>query len=70
LHLKPSKFNPDAAEADPLTAIAGRRGVNLLNSQGNPWRADYLKITDELDVGRRSNTAPAVRARQKDQRRL
>ena len=36
LHLKPMKFNRDAAEADPLIAIAGGGGVNLYNSHGEP----------------------------------
>ena len=45
MHLKPMKFVRDAAEADPLIAIAGGGGVNLFNSMGNPWTADYLKIT-------------------------
>jgi Mn-containing catalase len=44
LHLKPMKFDREKAEADPLIAIAGGGGVNLFNSQGNPWTADYLKI--------------------------
>jgi Mn-containing catalase len=35
LHLKPMKFDREAAEADPLIAIAGGGGVNLFNSQGN-----------------------------------
>jgi Mn-containing catalase len=63
LHLKPMKFNRDAAEADPLIAIAGGGGVNLFNSQGNPWTADYLKITGELDVDLRSNIAAEARAK-------
>src|SRR3979490_2635306 len=50
MHLKPSKFDRQAAEADPLIAIAGGGGGNLFNSQGNPWTADYLKINGELDV--------------------
>ena len=54
LHLKPSKFDRDADESDPLIAIAGGGGVGLCNSQGNPWTADYLKITGELDVDFRS----------------
>src|SRR3954466_16170937 len=37
MHLKPSKFDRQSAEADPLIAIAGGGGVNLFNSQGNPW---------------------------------
>jgi Mn-containing catalase len=61
--LKPSKFDRDAAEADPLIAIAGGGGVNLFNSQGNPWTADYLKITGELDVDLRSNIAAEARAK-------
>jgi Mn-containing catalase len=63
LHLKPSKFDREYAEADPLIAIAGGGGVNLFNSQGNPWTADYLKITGELDVDLRSNIAAEARAK-------
>ncbi len=63
LHLKPMKFDRDAAEADPLIAIAGGGGVALHNSQGNPWTADYLKITGELDVDLRSNIAAEARAK-------
>ena len=63
LHLKPTKFDRDKAETDPLIAIAGGGGVNLLNSQGNPWTAAYLKITGELDVDLRSNIAAEARAK-------
>src|SRR5437660_4407277 len=63
MHLKPMKFARDAAEADPLIAIAGGGGVNLFNSQGNAWTADYLKITGELDVDLRSNIAAEARAK-------
>lgn len=63
LHLKPMKFDRDAAEADPLIAIAGGGGVNLFNSMGNAWTADYLKITGELDVDLRSNIAAEARAK-------
>jgi Mn-containing catalase len=63
LHLKPMKFARDAAEADPLIAIAGGGGVNLFNSMGNAWTADYLKITGELDVDLRSNIAAEARAK-------
>jgi Mn-containing catalase len=63
LHLKPMKFDRQAAEEDPLVAIAGGGGVNLFNSQGNPWTADYLKITGELDVDLRSNIAAEARAK-------
>jgi Mn-containing catalase len=57
------KFGRDAAEADPLVAIAGGGGVNLYNSMGNAWTADYLKITGELDVDLRSNIAAEARAK-------
>jgi Mn-containing catalase len=63
LHLKPMKFDREKAETDPLIAIAGGGGVNLFNSQGNPWTADYLKITGELDVDLRSNIAAEARAK-------
>ena len=63
LHLRPTKTSRDAAEADPLIAIAGGGGVGLFNSQGNPWTADYLKITGELDVDLRSNIAAEARAK-------
>ncbi len=63
LHLKPLKFNREAAETDPLIAIAGGGGVNLHNSMGNPWTADYLKITGELDVDLRSDIAAEARAK-------
>jgi Mn-containing catalase len=63
LHLKPTRFDREYAEADPLVAIAGGGGVNLFNSQGNPWTADYLKITGELDVDLRSDIAAEARAK-------
>jgi Mn-containing catalase len=63
LHLAPMKFKREAAEADPLIAIAGGGGINLFNSMGNPWTADYLKITGELDVDLRSNIAAEARAK-------
>jgi Mn-containing catalase len=63
LHLKPLQFDRESAESDPLIAIAGGGGVNLFNSQGNPWTADYLKITGELDVDLRSNIAAEARAK-------
>src|SRR5687768_7349831 len=63
MHLKPTKFDREHAEADPLIAIAGGGGVNLYNSQGNAWTADYLKITGELDVDLRSNIAAEARAK-------
>jgi Mn-containing catalase len=63
LHLKSSVKSREAAESDPLVAICGGGGVNLFNSQGNPWTADYLKITGELDVDLRSNIAAEARAK-------
>jgi Mn-containing catalase len=63
LHLKPMKFDRSRAEADPLIAIAGGGGVSLFNSMGDPWTADYLKITGELDVDLRSNIAAEARAK-------
>ena len=63
LHLAHMKHDREAAEADPLIAIAGGGGVNLYNSMGSPWTADYLKITGELDVDLRSNIAAEARAK-------
>jgi Mn-containing catalase len=63
LHLKPLKSVREEAELDPLIAIAGGGGVNLYNSMGNAWTADYLKITGELDVDLRSNIAAEARAK-------
>jgi len=63
MHLKPTKLEREEAEADPLIAIAGGGGINLFNSQGNAWTADYLKITGELDVDLRSNIAAEGRAK-------
>jgi Mn-containing catalase len=63
MHLRPTKTDRNAAHADPLIAIAGGGGVNLYNSMGDPWTADYLKITGELDVDLRSNIAAEARAK-------
>jgi len=63
MHLRPMKIDKNAAHEDPLIAIAGGGGVNLFNSQGNAWTADYLKITGELDVDLRSNIAAEARAK-------
>src|SRR3954470_5766044 len=63
MHLKPAKQDRGAAEVEPLIAIAGGGGVNLYNSAGDPWTADYLKITGELDVDLRSNIAAEARAK-------
>jgi Mn-containing catalase len=63
MHLKPMKKDVDAAAEDPLIAIAGGGGVGLVNSMGDAWTADYLKITGELDVDLRSNIAAEARAK-------
>src|SRR6476659_1591557 len=63
MHLQPMKKSRDAAEVDPLIAIAGGGGVGLFNSMGDAWTADYLKITGELDVDLRSNIAAEARAK-------
>ena len=63
MHLKPMKSDRAAAEADPLVAIAGGGGVSLLNSMGDAWTADYLKITGDLAVDLRSNIAAEARAK-------
>ncbi|MFO0949991.1 MAG: manganese catalase family protein [Isosphaeraceae bacterium] len=63
MHLKPSGASREAAEADPLVAITGGGGVNLFNSQGNPWTADYLKISGQLEVDLRNNIAAEARAK-------
>lgn len=63
MHLKPTKKDRDAAEADPLVAICGGGGVNLYNSAGSAWTADYLKITGQPEVDLRSNIAAEARAK-------
>lgn len=63
MHLKPTKGARAAAEADPLVAITGGGGVNLYNSAGNAWTADYLKVTGEIDVDLRNNIAAEARAK-------
>ena len=63
MHLKPMKSEREAAEADPLVAIAGGGGVALFDSMGNAWTADYLKVTGDLAVDLRSNIAAEARAK-------
>ena len=63
MHLKPMKSDREAAEADPLVAIAGGGGVALFDSMGNAWTADYLKVTGDLAVDLRSNIAAEARAK-------
>jgi Mn-containing catalase len=63
MHLKPLKDEREAAEADPLVAIAGGGGVALFDSMGNAWTSDYLKITGDVGVDLRSNIAAESRAK-------
>lgn len=63
MHLRPMKKSRDAAESDPLIAICGGGGVDLRNSMGNAWTADYLKITGQIEVDLRSNIAAEARAK-------
>lgn len=63
MHLKPMKKKLEGAEEDPLVAMTGGGGLNLFNSMGNPWTADYLKISGELDVDLRNNIAAEARAK-------
>jgi Mn-containing catalase len=63
MHLKPMKNDREAAEADPLVAIAGGGGVALFDSMGNAWTANYLKITGDVAVDLRSNIAAEARAK-------
>ena len=63
MHLNPQKKTLDQAEMDPLLAVTGGGGINIYNSNGNPWTADYLKISGELDVDLRNNIAAEARAK-------
>lgn len=63
MHLKPMKESREAADADPLVAIAGGGGVALQDSVGNAWTANYLKVTGDLAVDLRSNIAAEARAK-------
>lgn len=62
-HLAPLREKGIAAEQDPLIAVVGGGGVSLNNSEGNPWTADYLKISGQLEVDLRSNMAAEARAK-------
>ena len=63
MHLTRIKEELEGAEQDPLVAVTGGGGLNLYNSAGNPWTADYLKISGELDVDLRNNIAAEARAK-------
>ena len=63
LHLRPTKKDRAAAEANPLVSIIGGGGVALVNSMGVGWTADYLKISGEMEVDLRNNIAAEARAK-------
>src|SRR5580693_2786263 len=63
MHLKPMKKAMEDAEQDPLVAVVDGGGLNLYNSMGSAWTADYLKISGELDVDLRNNIAAEARAK-------
>src|SRR5579863_5152471 len=63
MHLTPIKEALEGAEQDPLVAVTGGGGLNLYNSAGNPWTADYLKISGEIEVDLRNNIAAEARAK-------
>ncbi len=63
MHLMPSKTDRDAADQDPMMTIAGGGGVNLFNSAGDAWTANYLKVTGDLAVDLHSNIAAEARAK-------
>jgi Mn-containing catalase len=63
MHLKPMKKKLESAEEDPLVAVTGGGGLNLYNSVGSAWTADYLKISGALEVDLRNNIAAEARAK-------
>jgi Mn-containing catalase len=63
LHLQPSRKDRQAAELNPLLSLVGGGGVDLKNSMGVSWTADYLKISGQLEVDLRSNIAAEARAK-------
>lgn len=63
LHLKPNAKDRAAAEASSLLAITGGAGLNLVNSVGVGWTANYLKIAGEPDIDLRNNIAAEARAK-------
>jgi Mn-containing catalase len=63
MHLKPSKKDRAAGEANPLISIVGGGGVALVNSMGIGWTADYLKISGQMEVDLRNNIAAEARAK-------
>jgi len=62
LHLKPTKFDREKAQADPLIAIAGGGGVNLFNSQGIRG-PPTISRSPASSIDLRSNIAAEARAK-------
>ncbi|HEX3942426.1 MAG TPA: manganese catalase family protein [Acidobacteriaceae bacterium] len=62
MHLKPMKAM-DHVEEDPIVALTGGGGLNLFNSVGKAWTADYLKISGDIAVDLRNNIAAEARAK-------
>jgi len=54
---------PDNTLLHADIAIVGGGGVALNNSQGNPWTANYLKISGQMEVDLRNNIAAEARAK-------
>ena len=52
MHLKPTKVSRELGDVDFLISICGAGGVNLCNSAGNAWTADYREGDEgtELDI--------------------
>jgi len=63
MHLKPTKHSREAAEADPLVAIRGGGGVNLFNSQGNPWTGNRPARPRRTGAGSICSTRKVIRGR-------
>jgi Mn-containing catalase len=63
MHLKPTKKDRAAAEANPLISLVGGGGVGPFNSMGVAWTADYLKISGQIEVDLRNNIAAEARAK-------
>ncbi len=63
MHLKPHEVGPASRARRSADRDRGRRRSGPVNSVGDAWTADYLKITGELDVDLRSNIAAEARAK-------
>ena len=63
LHLKPWKGRATRRKRIRSSRFAAAAGSTFINSKGDAWTADYLKVTGELDVDLRSNIAAEARAK-------